>query len=474
MNEFQTVIGLEVHVELLTDSKMFCGCSTEFGGEPNTQVCPVCLGLPGALPVVNEKAIRLGIKTAIAMNCHINQTFIFVRKSYFYPDLPKNFQISQYRDPVAFDGYLDVNGKKIEITRIHLEEDTGKLIHDERTGSWSCIDFNRSGIPLMEIVTEPEISSPEEAENFLQKLKRLISYIGVSDCIMEEGSLRCDANISVKRKSDLKLGTKVEVKNMNSFRAVRRALSYEQQRIIESLKSNQPVIQETRLWNESLQITEGMRTKEEAHDYRYFPEPDLLPFQTGADLIKQTESEIGELPDAREKRFRQNYALSPYDSEILTAEKSIADYFEKALNFYNKPKQIANWIETELLGLLKENRCSADECKLSPEFFAKIVRMVNEGTISGTAGKSLLKEIFSTNQNPELLVREKNLAQISDKEEIEKIVKEVIEQNQQAVADYKSGKTQALGFLVGQVIRKSQNKANPNIARKILQEKLSE
>ncbi|MCM8788944.1 MAG: Asp-tRNA(Asn)/Glu-tRNA(Gln) amidotransferase subunit GatB, partial [Candidatus Omnitrophica bacterium] len=366
MNEFQTVIGLEVHVELLTNSKMFCCCSTQFGSQPNTQVCPVCLGLPGALPVVNEKAIELAIKTGIALNCKINNEFIFVRKSYFYPDLPKNFQISQYRNPIGENGYLFINGKKIRITRIHLEEDTGKLVHDEQTGMWSCVDFNRSGVPLMEIVTEPEISSPQEAEKFLQRLKRLISYIGVSDCIMEEGSLRCDANISVKRKSDSKLGTKVELKNMNSFRAVRRGLAYEEQRIIQMLKENKTVGQETRLWNEALQITEGMRTKEEAHDYRYFPEPDLLPFRITPDRIEKIRAEIGELPDEREKRFQKEYLLSGYDSAILTSEKVIADYFEKALSYHNKPKQIANWIQTELLGLLKEHHTKPHECKITP------------------------------------------------------------------------------------------------------------
>ncbi|HXK45351.1 MAG TPA: Asp-tRNA(Asn)/Glu-tRNA(Gln) amidotransferase subunit GatB, partial [bacterium] len=347
MNEFQTIIGLEVHVELLTESKMFCCCSTRFGKEPNTQVCPVCLGLPGALPVVNEKAIELGIKTAVATNCKINQEFIFVRKSYFYPDLPKNFQISQYREPLAVNGYLYVNGRKIGITRIHLEEDTGKLLHDEKTGNWSCIDFNRSGIPLMEMVTDPEISTPEEAEDFLRQLRQIISYIGVSDCIMEEGSLRCDANISIKKTTDSQLGTKVEVKNMNSFRSVRRALTFEQERMIEILEKGQNIVQETRLWNEQMQVTEGMRTKEEAHDYRYFPEPDLLPFRIDAETIKKISLEIGELPDARKNRFQQNYGLSLYDSEVLTAEKPISDYFEKAVSCYHKPKQIANLIQTE-------------------------------------------------------------------------------------------------------------------------------
>ncbi|MCM8825773.1 MAG: Asp-tRNA(Asn)/Glu-tRNA(Gln) amidotransferase subunit GatB [Candidatus Omnitrophica bacterium] len=474
MDEFQTVIGLEVHVELLTDSKMFCGCCAKFGAKPNTQVCPVCLGLPGSLPVVNEKAIELAIRTGIALNCKINHEFVFVRKSYFYPDLPKNFQISQYRNPVAEDGYLTVDGKNIGIARIHLEEDTGKLVHDEQTGMWSAVDFNRSGIPLMEIVTKPEISSPQEAENFLQKLKRLISYIGVSDCIMEEGSLRCDANLTVKRKMDLKLGTKVELKNMNSFRSVRRALSYEEQRIIEMLKEDKTVEQETRLWNETLQITEGMRTKEEAHDYRYFPEPDLLPFKIEHDLIERIKVQIGELPDEREKRFQKEYLLSSYDTAILTAEKEIADYFEKALSLHNKPKQIANWIQTELLGLLKEHHIKPGDCKVSPESLARIVKMVDQGTISSAAGKTILKEIFLTGQDPEIFVKEKNLTQITDTAEIEKIILQVIQQNQKAVIDYKTGKPQALGFLVGQVIKQSKNKANPVQVKQLLQKMINE
>ncbi len=472
MKEFQTIIGLEVHVELLTNSKMFCWCSTEFGRQPNTQVCPVCLGLPGALPVVNEKAIELGLRTSIALNCRINKECIFVRKSYFYPDLPKNFQISQYGDPIGVDGYLCIGTKNIGILRVHMEEDTGKLIHDERTGTWSGIDFNRSGIPLMEIVTKPEITGPDEAEQFLQELKRLISYIEVSDCNMEEGSLRCDANISVKLKSDTKLGTKVEVKNMNSFRSVRRALTYEQQRLTSLLEKKKEIFQETRLWNETLQITEPMRTKEEAHDYRYFPEPDLLPFRIDIDTINRVKSEIGELPQLKEKRFQSEYGLSPYDSAVLSSEKTIADYFEQAISFYAKPKQVANWIQTEILGLLKEAKCRIDKCKVSPQSLAKIVEMVDNNIVSATTGKKILREVFATGTDPEALVREKNLIQISNTEQIETMIDEVLDENPQAVGDYKSGKTQALGFLVGQVMKKSGSKANPAVVRQILQKKL--
>jgi len=472
MKEFQTIIGLEVHVELLTESKMFCWCSTRFGEPPNTQVCPICLGLPGALPVVNEKAIELGLSTALALNCKINKECIFVRKSYFYPDLPKNFQISQYVDPIAVDGHLCINNKNIGIFRVHMEEDTGKLIHDEKTHAWSGIDFNRSGIPLMEIVTKPEITEPSEAEQFLQELKRLISYIGVSDCNMEEGSLRCDANISVKLKSDTKLGTKVEVKNMNSFRSVRRALAYEQKRLISLFQNEKTIIQETRLWNETLQITESMRTKEEAHDYRYFPEPDLLPFRIENNIIDRIKSEMGELPQLREKRFEQQYNLSKYDSAILSSEKSIADYFEQAIFYYPKPKQIANWIQTELLGLLKETKKRIDTCDITPEALAKIVKMVDNNTINAMTGKQILREVFVSGIDPEAVVKEKNLIQISDNEQIGTIIDEILKDNPQAVSDYKSGKQQALGFLVGRIMKQSGGKVNPSIAKQILQDKL--
>ncbi|HOC02678.1 MAG TPA: Asp-tRNA(Asn)/Glu-tRNA(Gln) amidotransferase subunit GatB [bacterium] len=473
MKEFQTIIGLEVHVELLTNSKMFCCCSTEFGKQPNTQVCPVCLGLPGTLPVANEKAIELGICASIALNCQVNEECIFVRKSYFYPDLPKNFQISQYMDPIGINGYLYINNRNIGIHRVHMEEDTGKLVHNEQSGTWSGIDFNRSGIPLMEIVTEPDITSPDEAERFLQELKKLISYTGVSDCNMEEGSLRCDANISVKLKEDVKLGTKVEVKNMNSFRSVRRALAYEQERITDLLKNEKPIIQETRLWNETLQITEPMRTKEEAHDYRYFPEPDLLPFRIDINTINRIKSEIGELPQLREKRFQNQYNLSEYDSSILTSKKAIADYFEQTIKHYAKPKQVANWIQTEILALLKETRCTIDKCKIDPRALAKIVEMVDNNIINATVGKQIIRDVFITGKEPEALVKERNLTQISDTKEIEEIIEKVLADNAQAVNDYKSGRTQALGFLVGQVMRKSRAKVNPSIVKEILQKKLN-
>jgi len=360
MDEYEVVIGLEVHVELLTESKMFCGCSTEFGSAPNTNTCPVCTGMPGVLPVINEKAIELAIKTGIAFNSNISKNCRFARKNYFYPDLPKNYQISQYEQPIIKGGYIKIGGKKINLTRIHLEEDAGKLIHSEE-GDFSYVDFNRSGIPLLEIVTEPDIRSPEEAELFLLKLKQTLEYLRISDCNMEEGSLRCDANISVRKKGEEQLGVKVEVKNMNSFKAVRRALSYEAKRQISILKKGEKLVQETRLWNEKQQKTEVMRTKEEAHDYRYFPEP--------------------------------------------------------------------------------------------------------EGKITATVGKEVLREIFKTEKSPDEIVKEKNLLQIDDAGFIEKLVKEVIEENPKAIDDYRKGKEKVIGFLVGQVMKKAKGKANPSVVK---------
>jgi len=467
MNAYQTVIGLEVHVELLTDSKMFCSCSAEFGGEPNSHVCPVCLGLPGSLPVVNKKALELGLRTAIALNCQVSPLSIFVRKSYFYPDLPKNFQISQYRNPLGVQGWLEVDGRKIGITRVHMEEDTGKLLH-ELSEEFSFIDFNRSGVPLMEIVTEPDIHNPEEAEKFLMELHRLLRYIEVSDCNMEEGSLRCDANISVKKLSDTHLGTKVEVKNMNSFKSVRKALHYEETRLRGILESGGTVEQETRLWDDGREATEGMRTKEEAHDYRYFPEPDLPPVFIEPQAVDEARKMVGELPGVRQARFRNQFGLSPYDASVLTAEKALADYFERACEFCNKPKQISNWIQTNLLGILKEKGGSVSDCPVLPEHLASIVEFVESGRITATAGKIVLAEVFATGKNPERIISERNLIRIDDVSELERVVTEVIKENQQAVMDFRQGKERAIGFLVGMAMKKTGGKANPNIVKDLI------
>jgi aspartyl-tRNA(Asn)/glutamyl-tRNA(Gln) amidotransferase subunit B len=447
---------------------MFCRCPTTFGASPNSQVCPVCLGLPGVLPVINGRSIELGLRTALALECTIPARSVFVRKSYFYPDLPKNFQTSQYQQPLAVNGHITVTGRKIRIRRVHLEEDTGKLLHDEGDGAWSRIDFNRSGIPLMEIVTDPDIHDPEEAEEFLLHLKRILSYIEVSDCSMEEGSLRCDANISLRRTCEQGLGTKSEVKNLNSFKSVRKALAYETGRQRDLLAGGKTVSQETRLWDEKNQVTTGMRSKEEAHDYRYFPEPDLLPVRVPEDMIEKTRAAMAELPATREARFRDQYGLSQYDSSVLTSTKALADYFEQAAAVFPHPKAVANWIQTSLLALLNTRREPLSACPVDPERFGRLVALVEAKTINNAAAKTLLEEMWVSENNPEQLVEEKNLSQISDFRLIETVAREVLAANPKAVQDVKNGREQAIGFLVGSVMKKTSGKANPAIAKEIL------
>ncbi|MCL5674543.1 MAG: Asp-tRNA(Asn)/Glu-tRNA(Gln) amidotransferase subunit GatB [Candidatus Omnitrophica bacterium] len=470
--KYKIVIGLEIHVELLTESKMFCSCSTKFGEKENSQICPVCFGMPGTLPVLNYEAIELGIKTALTLNCRIPSECIFVRKSYFYPDLPKNFQISQYSQPLASDGYLNVNNKKIGIRRVHLEEDTGKLIHSEKNENVSLIDFNRSGIPLMEIVTEPEISSPEEAEDFLLKLKKFLKYIEVSDCNMEEGSLRCDANISIKPHDSKELGIKTEIKNMNSFKSVRKALSFEANRHMHLLNENNKVRQETRLWDETSQTTDSMRIKEEAHDYRYFPEPDIPPVRISRDTVEKISLKIGELPSEREKRFFEQYNLSGYNVSVITSEKKLADYFEETASFYKEPKIVSNWLQTVLLGILKEKNISINTCPISPKNFAELIELVDLKKITATSGKEVLLEMFETGKTASEIVKDRQLVQIQDKDRIEELVIEVINENSSAVKDYKNGKEQAVSFLVGMVMKKSRGKADPVKTKEILLKKL--
>ncbi|MCM8817899.1 MAG: Asp-tRNA(Asn)/Glu-tRNA(Gln) amidotransferase subunit GatB [Candidatus Omnitrophica bacterium] len=467
MDEYEVIIGLEIHVELLTKTKMFCSCLTKFGGSPNTYICPVCVGFPGVLPVINKKAIELAIKTGIAFNSNISKFCRFARKNYFYPDLPKNYQISQYQEPIATGGYLEIDGKKINFKRIHLEEDAGKLLHPEGAG-YSYVDFNRSGIPLLEIVTEPDIKSPEEGEKFLEKLKQILEYLEISDCNMEEGSLRCDANISIRKKGEKELGVKTEVKNMNSFKSVRKALLYESKRQIEILKRGEKIVQETRLWNEKEEITESMRTKEEAHDYRYFPEPDLVPIEINNEWIEEIKNQIKELPDERKERFKKDYGLSDYDSSILISHKGIADYFEICVKLYKKPKIIANWIMGELLAQIKGKILKADDIPLKPPHLIEILKMIDEGKITGSIGKEIFKESYQTGISPIEIVNKKNLIQIQDENLLEKVVEEVLKENEKAVSDWKKGKEQAVAFLVGQVMRKTKGKANPNLAKEIL------
>ncbi len=481
MEKYRVTIGLEVHAHIKTVSKIFCGCSTEFGAEPNTHTCPVCMGMPGVLPVLNKKVVEYGIRAAIATNCSVAPYSIFARKNYFYPDLPKNYQVSQYEKPLAENGFIEVTvegeKKKIEILRIHLEEDAGKSIHDMCEGS--LVDFNRTGTPLMEIVTTPCISSLAETQEYLKTLKSILQYLGVSDCDMEKGSLRCDANISVKPAGEEGLGVKTEVKNMNSFKGIQRALEYESERQIEVLEGGGKIHQETRLWDEKAEKTFSMRSKEEAHDYRYFPEPDLVPIVVSEKWKEEVLKTLPELPRARRKRFINNYGLSDYDSKILTAEKALADYYEDCLKKVKDVsgdkkfcKTVANWIMGDLMGHLNEENKSVEESPVSPEMLVDMIELINKGTISGKIAKTVFDDMYKTGKAPADIIKEKNLVQVSDEGEIIKIIKEVIGENPASVESYRKGKEKAIGFLIGQVMKKSKGKANPAVVNRILKEQL--
>lgn len=473
--DYETVIGLEVHAQLKTDTKAFCGCSTEFGSEANTQTCPVCLGFPGSLPVLNERAFEFAIKVGIALSSSIQKFTKFDRKNYYYPDLPKNYQISQYDLPIALKGFLDIDiagsKKRIGITRVHLEEDAGKLIHAE---SSSLVDFNRAGVPLLEIVSQPDINSPQEAYEYLVSLKAILKYLGVCDCDMEKGSLRCDANISLRKKGVKELGVKAELKNMNSFKAVRDALAYEVTRQKEVLDEGKMVIQETRLWDADSQKTYSMRSKEEAMDYRYFPEPDLPLFTISEEKIKEIEKALPELPAVRKSRFIREYSLSEYDAGILTSEKALADYFEVSSKAYSKPKNISNWIIGPVMSELNSRNIACEFLKenLRPQALLELIQLVDEGKISNLIAKDVLGEIFDTKKSAPDIVKEKNLLQISDTKELEEVIDKVIQSNPKSVADYKSGKETAIMFLVGQVMRASSGKANPKAVQEIIRNKL--
>ena len=469
--EFNVVIGLEVHTEMLTASKMFCGCANRFGGSPNSQTCPVCLGFPGTLPVINEKAVELALKTALALNCRVNEYNIFARKNYFYPDMPKNYQISQFEEPLAVDGLMDdtISSKKICIRRVHMEEDVGKLIHAEGK-DYSLIDFNRAGVPLLEIVTQPDIESPEAAYIFLTNLKAILQYLEISDCNMEEGSLRCDANISVKPVGQKELGTKVEVKNMNSFRSVQRALKYEAKRQIDLLENDREneLVQETRLWDEASGKTFPMRSKEEAQDYRYLPEPDLLPLKISDHFKEKVKNDIIELPIALIQRFVHEHQIPSYDAGVLAADKNLAGFFEAVVQLGSEPKMVSNWIMTEVLSVLKEEKKVIGELNLTPESFGEILVMVWKNTVTATSGKEILRLAIKTGRSPKDLVAEKGLTQISDTGILELMAQEALTANPGSVEDYRSGKKNALGFLVGAVMKQSQGKANPKMVQEIL------
>ncbi|WKZ68717.1 MAG: Asp-tRNA(Asn)/Glu-tRNA(Gln) amidotransferase subunit GatB [Melioribacteraceae bacterium] len=476
MNQkYEAVIGLEVHAQLLTNTKLFCRCSTKFGLPPNTNVCPVCLGHPGTLPVTNKQAIEFSVLMGLAVNCRINNSSVFARKNYFYPDLPKGYQISQFEEPICEDGFIEISDedkkeKIIRIKRIHLEEDAGKSIHDQ--GSGTLVDLNRCGTPLIEIVTEPDISSAREAYEYLTSLKQIITYLGICDGNMEEGSLRCDANVSVRMKGEEKLGTKTEVKNMNSFRNVERAIDFEINRQIEIIEEGGIITQETLLWNADLNEVFPMRSKEESHDYRYFPDPDLLPVIVSEEWKNKIANQMPELPKIRKQRFINDYKIPEYDAEILTSSKELADYYENVLRVTDDYKSASNWVMGDILKVINENKILITEFIVSPENIGKLINLINNKTVSTTIGREVFAEMLKDNKEPQIIVKEKNLVQISDSSQIEKVIDEIIASNEKQVEEYRNGKEKVLGFLVGQIMRETKGKANPQVVNEILIQKL--
>jgi aspartyl-tRNA(Asn)/glutamyl-tRNA(Gln) amidotransferase subunit B len=468
--EYEAVIGLEIHAELLTASKIFCGCATAFGAPPNTHVCEVCLGMPGSLPVLNKKAVEFALKMALATGCRINPESVFARKNYFYPDLPKGYQISQFELPLAEHGHLDIKvsgqAKRIGITRIHLEEDAGKLIHSE-SRPVSFVDFNRTGVPLIEIVSEPDMRSPEEAVEYFKGLRNILLYLSVCDGNMEEGSLRCDANISLRPVGAQELGVKVELKNMNSFRFVKAALEFEIKRQRANLAAGREIIQETRLWDTAQNQTLSMRGKEEAHDYRYFPDPDLVPVRIDPDWLESLRNNLVELPKARLQRFQTEYSLPEYDAEVLTSDKALADYFEATVKAFPQPKPVSNWIMGELMRELKKTEAGIASCRVTPAALGKLLILVEKGAISGKIAKSVFEEMVASGKDPEVIIKEKGLAQISDSGALEAAAQEIIDANPKEAADFKAGKTKVLGFFVGQLMKRTKGQANPQLANEI-------
>ncbi len=472
--QYEAIIGLETHVQVKTASKMFCGCATDFGAPPNTQVCPVCLGYPGSLPVMNEEAVRKTILAGLMLGCDIARLCKWDRKNYFYPDMPKNYQISQYDMPLCRGGGVDIKLKdsrevRIGLTRIHLEEDVAKNSHFETT---SGVDFNRAGLPLMEVVSEPEIKSPDEAFAYLTALKEILVSGGVSDCDMEKGQLRCDCNVSVRPVGQKEFGAKIEIKNMNTISGVRRALAYEIPRQIVALEKGEKISQETRRWDDAPGVTSVMRTKEYAHDYRYFPEPDLMPVVVSDAMLAQIRELLPELPEAKRQRFMQQYGLPEYDAGVLVTDAALAAYYEQAVRWSKNPKSISNWVTTELLGKLAEAKLTIAECPIAPPQLAELVTLIDGGQISGKIGKDVFAEMFTTGKSPSAIVKDKSLAQVSDTAAIEAFVDEAIAKNPKSVMDFKAGNQAAINFLKGQVMKLSKGKVNPQMAGEILLRKL--
>ncbi len=474
-NKYEAVIGLEVHAQLLTNTKAFCSCSTKFGNLPNTNVCPVCLGHPGVLPVLNKKVVEFTVLMGLAANCRINEHSIFARKNYFYPDLPKGYQISQYEEPICENGSVNIElndgaAKSIRIKRIHMEEDAGKSIHDR--GNETCIDLNRCGVPLIEIVSEPDLSSGEEASAYLSKIHQLVRYLEICDGNMEEGSFRCDANISIRLKGSRELGTKTEVKNMNSFKNVEKAINFEIERQIELVEDGEKIVQQTLLWNAESNEIFPMRSKEEAHDYRYFPEPDLFPVVVNSKWRNDLHSFLPELPDEKKNRFIRSFKLPKYDAEILSQSKQLADYYESVIKVTDDYKSASNWIMVDVLKILNESKINITDFSVSPADMGSLINLINDGTISGKIAKEIFPLMVQEKKDPLAIIKEKNLFQITDETALEKIVDEIISLNSSELKQYFEGKEKVFGFFVGQVMKKTQGKANPKSVNEILKKKL--